>query len=134
LDGDTVAEKFTVCTAIVFGLPGFGNVPTAWFGKPLAVKERAVALQLHCQFEVSVPAAPKVPVYVPAFVHNTLAVLVPDATIGVTDTAAEAELLPTELLAVTEQLYVTPLVRPVTMIGLDAPVATNEPDAVQVAV
>ena len=60
--------------------------------------------------------------------------LVLEAATGVTDTDDDAAPVPAELVAVTEQLYVTPLVSPVTVIGLEEPVATSEPEDVQVAV
>ena len=53
---------------------------------------------------------------------------------GVTDALVDAELVPAELVAVTEQAYAVPFVRPVTVIGLDAPDARDELDAAQVAV
>ena len=46
---------------------------------------------------------------------------------GVTDTAPDAGLEPTRLRALTEQLYVVPLVRPVTLIGDAGPVALMPP-------
>jgi hypothetical protein len=57
------------------------------------------------------------------------------AAAGVTETVPEAALVPTELVAVTEQLYVVPLVRLETVIGLAVPVPVLEVLlAVQVAV
>jgi hypothetical protein len=55
---------------------------------------------------------------------------------GVTETAAEASLVPALLVAVTLQLYVVPFCRPVTVIGLAVPVAARDiaPVAVQVTV
>ena len=58
-----------------------------------------------------------------------------DASSGVIGSvAAEAELVPTEFVAVTEQVYATPLVNPETVIGDDvlAPVRMLVP-SVQVA-
>ena len=46
---------------------------------------------------------------------------------GVTDTVPEAAPKPTALRALTEQVYVTPLVRPVTVIDEPAPVAVMAP-------
>jgi hypothetical protein len=46
----------------------------------------------------------------------------------------EAGPVPTELVAFTEQLYVVPLVSPVTVIGLALPDIASEPAAVQVTV
>ena len=43
---------------------------------------------------------------------------------GVTVTELEATLMPTELVAVTVQLYSAPLIRPLTVTGLVVPVAT----------
>jgi hypothetical protein len=63
-----------------------------------------------------------------------LAVLTGPPALGVTVMLLEAGPVPTELVAVTEQLYVVPLVSPVTEIGLALPVIANEPAAVQVAV
>jgi hypothetical protein len=39
----------------------------------------------------------------------------------------EAGLVPLALVAVTEQVYAVPLVRPVTVIGLEAPVVVRPP-------
>ena len=41
--------------------------------------------------------------------------------------APEAALVPTPLVAVTVKVYAVPLVSPVTVIGLDAPVPVNPP-------
>jgi hypothetical protein len=47
---------------------------------------------------------------------------------GVTEfVALEAVLVPIALVAVTVNAYVVPLVRPVTVIGDEAPVAVNPP-------
>jgi hypothetical protein len=55
--------------------------------------------------------------------------------VGVTETLADATLVPTELVAVTEQLYAVPLVSEDTVIGLELPVAVCDAlPAVQVAV
>lgn len=55
----------------------------------------------------------------------------PGTVMGVTLAVAEAGPVPAELVAVTEQLYVVPLVSPVTVIGDAEPDALNAP---QVAV
>lgn len=58
----------------------------------------------------------------------------PGTPSGVALTLAEALPAPEELVAVTEQLYVVPLVRPVTVMGLVVPVCERLlPLAVQVA-
>jgi hypothetical protein len=55
--------------------------------------------------------------------------------VGVTFTAAEAAPVPTEFVAVTEQEWLAPLTRPVTVIGLAAALAVRVvPEAVQDAV
>ena len=55
----------------------------------------------------------------------------PGAPAGVTLTLPDAAPVPTALVAFALQLYVVPLVSPVTVIGLAAPLAVNAP---QVAV
>ena len=49
----------------------------------------------------------------------------PGTAAGVTTTPAEARPSPTELTALTLQTYTDPLARPVTTIGLDAPVTVT---------
>ena len=52
-----------------------------------------------------------------------------DATAGVTLLeAAEAAPVPVALVAVTENVYAVPFVRPVTVIGLAVPVAVTQPE------
>jgi hypothetical protein len=53
---------------------------------------------------------------------------VPGTVAAVTEfEAAEDALVPTALVAVTEKVYIVPLVSPVTTIGEDAPVAVIPP-------
>lgn len=54
-------------------------------------------------------------------------------TPAVTETVPDAALAPTALFAFTEQEYVVPFARPVTVSGLPAPLTLNGP-GVQVAV
>jgi hypothetical protein len=43
----------TLCAEIAFGLLAFGNVPTVWSGKPLALNIRLVVLHDHAAVEVA---------------------------------------------------------------------------------
>ena len=69
---------------------------------------------------VKLYATPKVPPGGAALVNA-------GGTPGVTLTVLDAALAPTALFAFTEQLYVVPFVRPVTVIGEAAPLAVNAP-------
>ena len=51
----------------------------------------------------------------------------PGTMAGVTLTVCDGALVPTVLVAVTEQVWVVPLARPVTVIGEAAPVAAIAP-------
>jgi hypothetical protein len=52
----------------------------------------------------------------------------PGTVAGVTEFEAElAKLLPSAFVAITVKVYAVPLVRPVTVIGLAAPVPVNPP-------
>ncbi len=52
LAGVSEVYQLTVCWLMALGLLGFGKVPTAWSGMPLADNDRSVELQLQADLLV----------------------------------------------------------------------------------
>jgi hypothetical protein len=104
---------------------------------PLAANTLAVVLQVQLDVLVAFTDALSLNTLVLS-VHSTPAVdeALPVVVLaGVTETVADAALVPTALVAVTEHEYTTPLVNCVTTIGLAVPLAVRVvPLPVQLAV
>ena len=91
------------------------NVPPVVIAHTLPVLEVKLTDSAELAVAVNVGVVPKfwVPGILKVMVWLTLGVALLDAT--------DAALVPTPLVAVTVKVYAVPLVRPLTMIGLDDP-------------